>query len=246
MGERAAAAALRFAARVARRAQVELATEGARHELARAVAPVSDHGALFDAVSAFEFVGVRVAPLQRRSEFVAFLDLVAEAAPRTVLEIGTAAGGTLLMFARVAQPDAVVVGVDWATAATGFGGDAANARRRRLYESFGRDRQRVHYLFADSHAPETLDRVRTLLHGRAVDLLFVDGDHRYEGVERDFAMYAPLVGDGGIVAFHDIVPGPPEAVGGVPEFWQRVKTADAVELVEDWSQGGYGIGVIRR
>ena len=52
---------------------------------------------------------------------------------------------------------------------------------------------------------------------------------------------------GGIIALHDIVPGPPEKVGGVPEFWAEL-TADGVsneEIVEDWGQGGYGIGVVR-
>jgi hypothetical protein len=34
-------------------------------------------------------------------------------------------------------------------------------------------------------------------------LLFIDGDHRYEGVRRDFEMYSPLVGAGGLIAFHD-------------------------------------------
>jgi len=45
------------------------------------------------------------------------------------------------------------------------------------------------------------------------DFLFIDGDHTYEGVEGDFEMYSPLVRRGGIIAFHDIVPGPPENVG---------------------------------
>jgi hypothetical protein len=48
--------------------------------------------------------------------------------------------------------------------------------------------------------------------------LFIDGDHTYEGVRRDFEMYSPLVRKGGIIAFHDIYPGPEESVGGVPKF----------------------------
>jgi hypothetical protein len=58
-------------------------------------------------------------------------------------------------------------------------------------------------------------------------------------------MYSPLVRSGGLVAFHDIVPGPAEAVGGVPSFWQTVRGAESIEFVEDWKQGGYGIGVLR-
>ena len=61
----------------------------------------------------------------------------------------------------------------------------------------------------------------------------------------DYVNYSPLVRSGGLIAFHDIVPGPEEYVGGVPQFWQEVKEARvAHEFVESWSQGGLGIGVI--
>jgi hypothetical protein len=34
-------------------------------------------------------------------------------------------------------------------------------------------------------------------------------------------------------------------VGGVPKFWGEVKMKyKYLEIVEDWHQGGYGIGVI--
>jgi len=62
-------------------------------------------------------------------------------------------------------------------------------------------------------------------------------------VRRDFELYSPLVRAGGLIAFHDIVDGRPDYVGGVPEFWKSVKTPDARELVEDPRQGGWGIGV---
>jgi len=83
------------------------------------------------------------------------------------------------------------------------------------------------------------------LGGEELDFLFIDGDHTYEGVRRDFEMYSPLVRGGGAVAFHDIVPGPPENVGGVPKFWSEVRNRfKHLEIVKDWSQGGYGIGVL--
>jgi len=36
-----------------------------------------------------------------------------------------------------------------------------------------------------------------------IALLWIDGDHTYEGVKADFEAWAPLVIPGGIVAFHD-------------------------------------------
>jgi hypothetical protein len=66
-------------------------------------------------------------------------------------------------------------------------------------------------------------------------------------VEHDYEMYGPLVRPGGIIAIHDIVPGPKDNVGGVPGFWRKLKTTTpgiVEEIVEDWSQGGFGIGVV--
>jgi hypothetical protein len=40
--------------------------------------------------------------------------------------------------------------------------------------------------------------------------------------KKDFEMHSPLVRKGKIIAFHDIVPGPSEHVGGVPEFWKEI------------------------
>lgn len=72
--------------------------------------------------------------------------------------------------------------------------------------------------------------MRTLLADRPVDPLFVDGDHTYVGARSDYEMYGPLVRDGGIVAFHDIVPGLESAVGGVPRFWRGVRPSDVERL----------------
>src|SRR5438105_11708592 len=59
----------------------------------------------------------------------------------------------------------------------------------------------------DSHDARTLLRVTEFLDGRKVDVLFIDGDHEFEGVVKDFSMYSQLVRSGGLVCFHDIVPG---------------------------------------
>jgi len=36
-----------------------------------------------------------------------------------------------------------------------------------------------------------------------IDYLFIDGDHNYLGVKKDWIMYSPLLVDGSIVIFHD-------------------------------------------
>jgi hypothetical protein len=76
-------------------------------------------------------------------------------------------------------------------------------------------------------------------------LLFIDGDHSYEGVKKDFKMYSPLVKLDVLICLHDIIPGEYNKVGGVPEFWKEIReNYETRELVEDRHQGGYGIGIV--
>ena len=97
----------------------------------------------------------------------------------------------------------------------------------------------------DSHKEETICKLKDIPGGGMVDLLFIDGDHRYDGVRKDFEMYSPLVRKGGIIAFHDICIGPPEAVGGVPSFWnETMGKYRNMPIIKDQSQGGCGIGIL--
>jgi predicted O-methyltransferase YrrM len=203
-----------------------------------------------DLVFGFDCGGVVIAPMQDPGELRALVELLAEDPPRVVLEIGTARGGTLYAFARVAADDAVLVSVDLPGGA--FGGGYPRWRAP-LYRAFARGAQRVELLRGDSQDGAMLTRVRELLDGRPVDFLFVDGDHSYDGVRRDVELYTPLLRDGGVVALHDIVPqgtnaadGPEYLVGGVPEYWRELRERHATtrELVADWDQGRFGIGVL--
>lgn len=199
----------------------------------------------FEFVAGFDYGGIRITPMQVTSELREFLHFVANEPPEAVLEIGTARGGTLFMLSFVASPDAQLIGLDAPFGDGIFGGDRKASRRVRVVEALGGPRQQVVFLRCDSHRAESLQRVHEVLGRRPLDLLFIDGDHASNGVANDFAMYAPLVRRGGLIALHDIVPGPAELVGGVPDFWQEIKRGDAWEFVEDWDQGGYGIGVLR-
>jgi predicted O-methyltransferase YrrM len=189
---------------------------------------------------------LKIAPNHVRSELRDFLVLVQQLEPRAVVEIGTGRGGTLFLLTRVATPDAILISVDLSSVADLRFGGGDFRHRRPLFEAFALDGQRVHFLDADSHAADTRASVERKLDGRDVDLLFIDGDHTEEGVRTDFELYRDLVRPGGIIAFHDIVDGKPDWVGGVPNFWRSVRTEDAVEFVEDRAQGGWGIGVLRR
>jgi predicted O-methyltransferase YrrM len=88
-----------------------------------------------------------------------------------------------------------------------------------------------------------LASINEILQGYKLDFLFIDGDHSYEGVKKDFEMYSPLVRSGGLIAFHDITPcGPPKEVF---KYWEEVKESYVhKELIHKTGQGAMGIGVV--
>ncbi|HVA65665.1 MAG TPA: class I SAM-dependent methyltransferase [Elusimicrobiota bacterium] len=109
----------------------------------------------------------------------------------------------------------------------------------------------------DSHKPETLAKVKRILGTRQIDFLFIDADHSYEGVKKDYGLYSPLVAPGGLIAFHDIVPsyltryGTETSVGivEVARFWEELKASlppgAYEEIIQDPNQDARGIGVLK-
>jgi predicted O-methyltransferase YrrM len=199
-----------------------------------------------DFISGFRSGEVTVPLVQVRSEIVQLLELLEEEKPRVVLEIGTAGGGTLFLFAQAAASDATLISIDLADRLFGGG---YHVSRKVLYTGFARGRQRIELVRASSHDPRTREAVERILGGRPVDFLFIDGDHTYEGVRQDYLDYRELVRPGGLIAFHDIVPCPsrPESVGGVPDFWRELEAEGGTwTFVDPAGEGGFGIGLVRR
>ena len=201
---------------------------------------------------AFDFhpYGITVRPLQSRWEFGQLLEEVARIRPKAMLEIGTAKGGSLLAFTQLCEPDAHIVSVDLPRGPFGGGYPLWKIP---LYKAFARPGQRLDLVRGDSHAASTFTHVESLLGGRKLDFLFIDGDHRYEGVRSDFETYVSLMRPGGIIAFHDIVAPRPDRPltdgnkpGDVHRLWSELTTERPGQtFVDPEDHGCFGIGLIR-
>jgi predicted O-methyltransferase YrrM len=230
-----------------RSARPALAPAAAR-QLHRQADGAQDVDQILDLAYGFNAFGVTIRPSQSRWEFRQLLENVAEIRPRRMLEIGTANGGSLFAFMRVCAPDAHVISVDLPHGKFGGGYPIWKVP---IYKSFGERGQRLDLLRGDSHSPETLASVKSLLGGETLDFLFIDGDHSYEGVRHDFESYRSLVRPGGLIAFHDIAP-PHAGVskemydpGDVPQFWTELKAQyGGQEFVDPSGHGCFGIGII--
>jgi predicted O-methyltransferase YrrM len=183
---------------------------------------------------------------QKMRELTPLVSLLKRRKLYTVIEIGTMKGGTLWLWCQLAMADAVVISVDLPDGEFGGGYKAKDIKRFRAY---AQAEQSLHFIRKDSHRRETKNEVAKKLNGRAVDLVFIDGDHRHRGVQKDFEMYAPFVRNGGIVLFHDILPHPKVPICGVYRFWSEIKVhfkhREFIEEDDDrgWGEWG-GIGML--
>lgn len=189
---------------------------------------------------AFDRLNGLIKPKQVRYEIYKLLKKIKMKKPKIVLEIGTANGGTLFLFSFCVSEHATIISIDLPRGTFGGGYPAYKIP---LYKAFAQNEQKIHLIRANSHSISTFKKIKILLKNKSVDFLFIDGDH--SGVKEDFKMYSPLVRRGGMIAFHDIVPGSKENVGDVPEFWRKIRdNYESEEIVKDWSQDGFGIGII--
>lgn len=150
----------------------------------------------------------------RHGSFAAWI--VGALRPRTLVELGTHNGFSYFTFVEAARR----LGLDmrsWAVDTwegdehAGFYGDEIFELVSGVNEPYEASSTLVRGYFADQ-----LDR----FDDGSIDLLHIDGRHRYEDVREDFELYLPKVSDRGVVLFHDIA----ETSGdfGVYRLWDEI------------------------
>ena len=162
--------------------------------------------------------------------------------PKTYVEIGVAAGGTFMATCDLLSPTrAVAIDISPVIGTTIDDGRAGNKTPfDGLLAAFIDGKTREFF------CGTSMDFATSSRCPATIDLLFVDGDHSYEGVKADFEALGPR---SRVVVFHDIVS---DACPGVVRFWREIaaafpdcRTAEFVDQYDSVTAGSFlGIGVL--
>lgn len=121
----------------------------------------------------------------------------AQTCPTGVVEIGCYRGRSGRAWADHLPVGSCLYAVDhWQESPTNGDRDF-EAYQQNLSDHIARDRVRLFRMRAD----RAVSQIQALT--PAVDLVFIDGDHTYAGVQADLEAYLPLVRPGGLIAGHD-------------------------------------------
>jgi len=134
------------------------------------------------------------------SEIVAFSKFYKELNCKNVLEVGSLYGGTFYVLCKLSNSNGVKISLDYPM----YEGQPENIKLKNTHERMKTFADNVKIVTADSHLDSTKQKISEILNGEELDFIFIDGDHTYEGVKKDFEMYSTFLKDGGYIAFHDI------------------------------------------
>jgi predicted O-methyltransferase YrrM len=146
-----------------------------------------------------------------------------------VAEIGRFKGGSTMVFATALPPGVELWSYDFHVALRpDMPGEQLDEELRAALRRFGLD-SKVHLLVADSRTAEPPPG--------EIALLFIDGDHSYEGAKADFDRWGAFVRRGGHVLLHDAVdtggygnvyPGVARLAGEIGAGWERHPGAGSI------------------
>jgi len=159
--------------------------------------------------------------LQTREEARQVYNRIFELKPSLLMEIGTGEGGSHRLWMDAAPENAEIILIDLPVQVPEW--------KFKSWKKWYKKGQRS-VLFYNSQNPETFRKVKQYLNRKELDFLFIDGDHHYECVKRDFEWYGSLVRKGGLIVIHDICFKTWESFGkSVAEWWAEFRVNHKVE-----------------
>lgn len=155
--------------------------------------------------------------------------------PRTVVELGTHAGFSFLAFCQAVQQ--LGLGTSCHAVDTWLGDEHAGFYGQNVFDTLSAVQAREFGEFSQLIRARFDEAVSSFGDG-TIDLLHVDGRHRYEDVAEDYSTWVPKLSDRAVVLFHDT--NVRERDFGVWRFWEALRTRfPSFEFVH-----GHGLGIL--
>lgn len=162
-------------------------------------------------------------------EYAELLYLLKENNTRTYLNIGIGKGGSFITESYIQEDLDLCVAVDNSS----------------YWHSHQKDKiiENINWLENNIKAKvEFYDADSTLFLKsckQKFDVIFIDGDHSYDGVYSDYINSLPLLDDNGLIIFHDINS---HECPGVVKLWNEIKNKNCIEFIYSVQ---CGIGVFK-
>lgn len=161
-------------------------------------------------------------PAQDPRELEKVINYIIPRKPKIILEIGVYQCGLSNVLYEVFQPE-ILIGIDDTN------------------EPFKHKHCGILLCPMDSGSSETYNRLVDVLDGRKIDLLIIDGDHRFNGVKKDFELYKSLINVNSCIMFHDIcVSNDNPSFCEVQKYWKE-EIRDNYDCLEFMHSVGTGL-----
>ncbi len=162
---------------------------------------------------------------QSQSEVRDFLsEVVNELKPERTIELGYCNGANTYILSSVTS--IITIGID------------VNG----CYDGRLPAREKIELINGDSHDSASIEKASSLLENKPIDLLFIDADHSYDAVKKDFEIWGKLVRPGGWIAFHDIDPHHVNIEQcGCIQLWNEIKGNKTEFIQPNYYFGGIGL-----
>jgi len=161
---------------------------------------------------------------------------------RFYLEIGSRFGISLDRIARAMPVGSRIVSIDLPGGA--WGHKDSHSQLEEVCGALRASGYDVHLHLGDSTDPEIIEAVRAL---GPYGLCYIDGDHRYEGVEKDWLNYGPMCR---LVSFDDIWTDRKKKFddgfihAGVFRLWSEIRKGKRYLEIAGTEKRTQGIGVL--
>jgi predicted O-methyltransferase YrrM len=145
------------------------------------------------------------------------------------VEIGCYAGGSACLMLQRTKTN--VISID-------LGEPISEEVVRKNTENHNIHKNNFSYIKGNSQVLETKERLKSIMHGyksQEIDILFIDGDHSFNGVHNDFNLYEDLVSIGGYIVFDDYndPEHSPDVNGAVNNIVSNLKNYEVIGTIEN-------------